>query len=221
MPGFCLLRDKLYVPDEKEGPEMVRKALRVTLVAAAIFASISFAGGGNASADPCLGTWTIGMGGLNDNTSSVFPHVNQRVGYNSWDPVSGIRELNRLVYQHRSQCGGDHIKLIGHSEGAALVHVWVTEHQNFPNANAILLSDPKRVAGPGNAGLSSLGGFLGYPLAGVDNWFGAFPVLTVCNGNDIVCNTGTTPVGYVSGAHQGYDFNPNHYSDVARGVWFR
>lgn len=174
-----------------------------------------------AHADPCTGTYSIGIGGLNDNTSSVFPLVNQRVGYNSWDPMSGVNELGRLIWQHRSQCPTDHLKIMGHSEGAALAHTWVTANPGFPNANAVLLADPKRDAGPGGAGLSSLGGFLGYPLAGVDDWFGSWPVLTVCNGDDFICNTGTSPVGYATGRHGAYDFSPQSYSNTASGVWFR
>lgn len=179
-------------------------------------------------ADTCGRTYTFGVGGLfigpggTGTDSGAFQTVNQRIGYNTFDPVSGIRELDRLVQHHRSQCPRDHIKIIGHSEGAAIVHVWVTEHQNFGNANAVLLADPKRVAGPGGPGLSSQGGFLGYPLAGVDDWFGHFPVLTVCYHDDWVCDVNAGPVGYaVRSAHSNYQFDVNAYSDWGSGVLYR
>lgn len=201
--------------------EATRIRLRVLICAALMFITpIIFTA--TATADPCLGTYSIGIGGFGNNDSTVFPLVNQRVGYNSWtDPMSGLNELNRLVWQHRSQCPADHLKLMGHSEGAALVHAFVTANPGFPNASAVLLADPKRNAGPGGPGLSSVGGFLGYPLAGTDDWFGPWAVVTVCNSDDFICNTGTSPVGYANGRHGAYDFDPAHYSNTVRGVWFQ
>ncbi|WP_067813720.1 cutinase family protein [Nocardia inohanensis] len=191
----------------------------------ALLLSITSATGSQAHADDCTGVWAIGIGGFGDNTSSVFtPFVNQPVGYNSADPMSGLNEIDRLFWQHRGQCPGDHIKLIGHSEGAGLLHAWVTNHQDVGDANAILLADPKRAAGPGWAGLSSTpgNGLIGYPLAGVDDWFGGFPTLTVCNSDDQVCDTSAGWWGYLfGGAHSRYDFNVWDYGDWDSGVWYR
>ncbi|WP_222932678.1 cutinase family protein [Nocardia yunnanensis] len=215
-------------------PELVSKkvttmrratALFAALLLALLFSTMTHLTAPKANADDCTGDWAIGIGGLGDNTSSIFaPYVNQPVGYNSADPMSGLNELDRLFWQHRNDCPGDHIRIIGHSEGAGIVHAWVTAHQDVDNANAILLSDPKRDAGPGWAGLSSTpgSGIIGYPLAGVDDWFGGFPVLTVCNHDDQICDTSAGWWGYLfGGAHGRYDFNVWDYGDWDSGVWYR
>lgn len=186
-----------------------------------------------ATADPCTGTWSIGMAGLGDNASMDFwGKVDQPVGYNTNNPITGLWELDRLFWSHRDQCPGDHIKLIGHSEGAGLVHVWVTEHQWVGNANAILLSDPKRFyPGLGEPGMANLSGpfgfaapwfpgFLTYPLAGVDDWFGEFPVLSICRWDDWVCNTAAFPgYSHVTGLHGAYNFWADAYGDWDSGPW--
>ncbi len=202
---------------------------RATALSAAILLAILFTlvnlTGPKANAASCFGEWSIGIGGLGDNTSSVFiPFVDQPVGYNSTDPLSGLNELDRLFWSHRDECPGDHIRLIGHSEGAGILHAWVTAHQDVDNANAILLADPKRAPGPGWGGLSSTpgSGIIGYPLAGVDDWFGPFPVLTVCNHDDQICDTSAGWYGYLfAGAHGRYDFNVWDYGDWDSGVWYR
>jgi cutinase len=184
-----------------------------------------------AHADPCIGSWSIGIGGFTmtgpgiTGQDSGYLNVNQRVGYNSADPNSGLRELDRLIWQHRNTCPTDHLKLLGHSEGAGLIHVWVSQHQWFPNANAVLLADPKRVAGPGSAGIAGnplAPHFPGPPLAGVDADFGDFPVLEVCNGDDWICNEEAGPIGYaVKGVHGDYMYSADAYGDWDSGVWFR
>jgi cutinase len=181
-----------------------------------------------ARADDCTGTWSIGVGGFRIGLdgfgeNSSYLAVNQPVGYNSADPMSGLNELNRLFWQHRDACPEDHVKLIGHSEGAGIIHAWVTANQGVENANAILLSDPKRAAGPGSAGLANnpLGVLLGYPLAGVDANFGDFPVLSVCQHDDVICNEEAGWYGYwFAGAHGRYNFDANAYGDWDSGVAF-
>lgn len=172
-----------------------------------------------------MGTWSIGIGGSGDNTPSIFlPYVDQPVGYNPLDPISALNEIDRLFWLHRSECPFDHIRLIGHSEGAAILHAWITANQNVANTNAILLSDPKRAPGPGSGGLSSIPGnwLIGYPLAGVDDWFGTVPVLTVCNHDDQICDISAGWWGYVTaGAHERYDFNVWDYGNWDSGVWYR
>lgn len=199
----------------------IKKLLAYTVVVSMTTMAWSGVVVSNASASVCRSVWSIGIAGLNDNTSAIFVgNVSQPVGYNSLDPVSGLREIDRLFWKHHNACPGDHITLIGHSEGAALVHVWVTQHQRVVNVNAVLLADPKRlVPGQGGPGLASLGGFLGYPLNGVDNNFGPFPVLTVCHRSDWVCNL-NAPWGasHVSGSHAWYDFHSGNYSVTGRGA---
>lgn len=173
--------------------------------------------------DTCTGTWSIGVGGLSiglgTGQDSAYFTVNQRVGYNTMDPAGGLRELDRLVWKHRDECPTDHLKILGHSEGAAIVHTWVREHQDFENANAILLADPKHENPQGLAyGARWVGGWPGYPLAGTDSDFGSFPVLSVCRYDDIVCNLQTTPVGYVVGHHTWYNFDANAYGDSDEGM---
>lgn len=176
-----------------------------------------------ANADPCLGTWDIVMGGFVINggqDSAYFANYDQRVGYNTWDPNGGVRELDRLIWKHRNECPTDHIKLVGHSEGAGLVHNWVTTHQDFPNANAILLADPKRAGGDTGVGMAVWGQpwFPGYPLTGVDDWFGSFPVLQVCRWDDVVCRTDAGWGGYIAGHHVWYNFDANAYGDWETGT---
>ncbi|MET8426299.1 hypothetical protein [Nocardia sp. NPDC004860] len=197
-------------------------ALFAALLLAILF-SITYATSPTARAAGCVGDWAIGIGGSGD--PSVFaPYVDQSVGYNAADPMSALNEIDRLFWSHRTECPRDHIRLIGHSEGAGILHAWVTAHQDAGNANAILLSDPKRAPGPGSGGLSSTPGnwLIGYPLAGVDDWFGNIPVLTVCNHDDEICDTSAGWLGYVfAGAHDRYDFNVWDYGDWNSGIWYR
>lgn len=175
-----------------------------------------------AKADPCVGSWSIGIGGQGDNLSMGFwGLVNQPVGYNSWDPITGLWEVDKLFWQHRNACPGDHIELIGHSQGAAIVHQWVSEHQWVDNANAVLLADSKRwYPGLGGPGLSYHAGLLGYPVAGVDDWvnYGPFPVVSVCRWRDWVCNLDAPWFeSHINQSHGAYDFNPHHYDDWGHG----
>lgn len=198
---------------------------RATTLFAALLLAILCSTHPTARADACLGTWSIGIGGSGDNTPSIFsPYVDQPVGYNSLDPISALDEIDRLFWLHRNECPFDHIRLIGHSEGAAILHAWITANPNVANTNAILLSDPKRAPGPGGGGLSSIPGnrLVGYPLAGVDDWFGTVPVLTVCNHDDQICDISAGWWGYVTaGAHERYDFNVWDYGNWDSGVWYR
>ncbi len=75
-------------------------ALLSALTVAAAAAGVSFlAPAGVAAADPCTGAWSIGIAGLGNNNSSDFwGRVNQPVGYNSNDPITGLWELDRLFW---------------------------------------------------------------------------------------------------------------------------
>ncbi|MGI6870493.1 MULTISPECIES: cutinase family protein [Amycolatopsis] len=186
-----------------------------------------------AQAAPCEGTYTIVVGGTGDNDSDDpywQGNISQRVGYPAI-PVGinarqGVDELNRLIRDQRNACPGQHVKAVGFSLGAAVVHTWVTE--NWPtidNVNAVLIADPKRAAGPGNAGAAAhplVAPVVGAPLAGADDFFGDIPTLTLCT-DDIICdaNAASGLPGYLwEGRHGNYNFNVDVYSDDARGQWF-
>lgn len=176
----------------------------------------------------CTGVYNVVIGGLAVSIqggwqSSAYLSNGQRVEYDSWRPLQGLENLNSAIQDHRNQCPGDHIKIVGHSEGAAIAHQWIAEHHGFGRINGILLADPKRVAGPGWAGLADIPGsfLIGYPLSGVDANFGDTPVLTICQHDDMVCNTEAGWFGYLfTGAHVRYNFDANYYGTDWRGVAF-
>lgn len=188
----------------------------------------------------CRGTFTIGVGGFNNNAGvgffqdSLYVPSDQPVGYPSLNLDAGAAELARLFDEHRNYCPGDHIKMLGHSGGAAVVHKWVSAHKDVQNANAILVADAKRAAGPGGPGLAGwtplgvqvgelaamVGIFKGSQPADAD--FGDFPVLTICNAGDFICNTDAGPIGYMTtDIHGRYDMNPWNYDNWARGQDWR
>jgi cutinase len=181
-----------------------------------------------ANAASCDGTYTIGVGGMNDTTSSIFTgNITQRVGYsaalNSQSARQGVDELNRLIRDQRNICPDQHVKAVGFSEGAAVTHIWVTENwQTIDNVNAVLIADPKRAPGPGGPGLAGQAGsqIVGPPLVGVDNFFGDIPTVTICT-DDIICdaNAASGWPGYPN-KHMNYSFNVDDYSDDGTGQWF-
>jgi cutinase len=197
------------------------------------FTAVGLATGQLPEADgsPCTGSWSIVMGGLNGGgwQDSAYMHGNARVGYNSHDPRHGVDQLNGLFWEHRNSCPSDHIKLVGHSEGGALVHTWATENPGHENVNIVALADPKRPAGPGGPGIAShpfSGVFPGFPLAGVDNFYGGYPFLSVCNWDDPVCNVDAGVPGWISyldpnGTHGRYAMDANAYGDWDNGVWMK
>lgn len=169
------------------------------------------------------GLWTVGIGGFAIGTqggweNSAYIPADERIEYDSWNPISGLDRLRFVMAVHRDVCPGDHLKIVGHSEGAALAHQWIEENQGFPNANAILLADPKMHEWPGGDGFSRELWWMGYPMAGNDDWFGGFPTLTICNWNDHICRADSDWVGYATGAHGAYDYAPWHYGNWDDGV---
>lgn len=188
-----------------------------------------------ANAASCDGTYTIVVGGFTDRDSMIFTGgISQRVGYsaevNSQSARQGVDELNRLIRDQRAACPDQHAKAIGFSEGAAVVHIWVTENwQTFGNVNAVLIADPKRdpngLGGPGLAGQAPsviFGPIVGYPLAGVDRYFGNVPTVSLCT-DDIICDEGAASgwIGYAQHKHvDNYNFNVDVYSDDGVGQWF-
>ena len=200
----------------------LRLVLAALLTAGGLFFAIGTAPAASA-ADPCTGTWSIVMGGFiwSGGQDSSYLVGDQRVGYNAYDPQGGLNELTRLFWQHRNDCPGDHIKLVGHSEGAGLVHAFVSQNQGIDNYNAVLLADPKRDPGPGGAGISGAAAFIGPPLGGTDHNFGDVPVLEVCRWDDKICNGDTDWSGYINGHHGWYDMNAYDYPDWTSDTWMQ
>ncbi|GAA3979725.1 hypothetical protein GCM10023085_72480 [Actinomadura viridis] len=186
-----------------------------------------------AQAAPCEGTYTIVVGGTGDKDSNHAywsGNISQRVGYPAvpTGPTAraGVNELNRLIREQRRACPNQHVKAVGFSLGAAVVHTWVTENwSSIDDVNAVLIADPKRAAGPGAPGVAAhpaIAPIVGAPLAGADNFFGDIPVLTICT-DDIICdaNAQSGLPGYFPGdSHGNYNFNVDAYSNDARGQWF-
>jgi cutinase len=174
-------------------------------------------------------TWTIVVGGFNDPNGTVFKGgVDEVIQYSAQlsgvSAREGVDKLNAAVRAHQAANPGQHIKVIGYSEGAAVVHTWASENSGtVDNVNTVLISDPKRQGGPGTAGLSGhpVAGVVGAPLSGSDSNFGDIPTVSVCT-NDTICDTSAPSgiPGYLSGAHGNYSFNVDDYSDNGDGQIF-
>lgn len=195
-------------------------------VAAAILMALGFTAPASAETpvNQCVGTWSVVVGGLNNNDSRGFLNMNQRVGYNSWDTRAGINELNRLIRDHARACPGDRIKAVGHSGGAAVVHRWATENgRDFQGkANVVLLADPKRPAGqPGGQGFAGTTfpfNVINNGLAGTDGNYGGLPALSVCQVRDVICASDAGWGPYLNeGIHGKYNFDVNAYSTSGNG----
>lgn len=173
------------------------------------------------AAPPCVGVWTIGVGGLvvGPQDSGYF-NVQQPVGYAGLDAQAGLNELHRLVYDHRAACPGDFVKVIGHSQGAGIVHVFAQRNPGLAGvASAILLADPKRQGPPEGDGMSNGVIPQWHVLYGVDRNYGGWPTLDICNQRDGVCNLpGGSFVGNPS--HSDYLFDVHAYPNRANGRIF-
>ena len=180
---------------------------------------------GTAGAATCDGNWTVGVGGFGDGGSTIWQNVDHRVQYSAQlsgrSAQEGVDNLQAAAVAHRQACPSDHVQAFGFSEGAAVVHSWVSQKQ-FPNSSAVLIGDPKRPAGPGGPGFASLGFLvgLGAPLTGVDGNYGNVPVLQVCRRTDGICDIFAGPIGYFTGEHLRYDFDVRNYVPRSRGTWY-
>lgn len=202
----------------------MKKVLAAVAVVALLIGGLFALTRSSADAASCNGTFSIGVGGVGGGNSLYIRNVTARVNYSalpfSFSIQEGVNNLNKIYQDQRRQCPGQHVKVVGHSGGAAVAHVWLTQ-QGPTNTNVVLLADPKRPAGPGGPGVGAITGFLGYPLAGVDNFYRNVPVLSICNAGDGICNINGGPVGYFTGVHQQYNFDANAYNDTGNGVIFR
>lgn len=75
-----------------------------------------------AAAAPCVGTYTIVVGGTGSswNNDGFTGDIQQHVGYptqipNGASARAGVDELNRLVRDQRAACPGQHVKMGGYS----------------------------------------------------------------------------------------------------------
>lgn len=214
---------------------MSRKGFGAAILSLALgFAGLTAAVPAVASAQAgCAPTTTVAVGGVviawggptlitSFNDSRNIP-ADAHVGYDTLNPAAGVRELNRVVEDIRFRCPGTHVKVLGHSMGAVVAHAWAASRPGFPNANLILLADPKRAPGPGRGGLAGIppAQILGWPIAGADSNFGGMPTLSVCNMKDPICEYVSPVAGWSDGTHQAYDFNVYGYSNDANGVVYR
>ncbi|MGW4340749.1 hypothetical protein ACWEK5_49535 [Rhodococcus koreensis] len=156
-----------------------------------------------------------------------FVNADQRVGYNSFDTRSGVKELDRLIRAHAGVCPRDFIHPVGFSGGAAVVHLWATENgEEFRGkASIVLIGDPKRPAGPGG-GRGFAATDMGWvpALGGADDDYGGLPTLQVCNGRinggDHICNSGVSWGGYLLGVHGDYNFDSTPTPSMLMGQCF-
>ncbi|MFF2111661.1 hypothetical protein [Rhodococcus koreensis] len=217
---------------QQQGKKMIRRAamaVSTALAALGLAAGVAVVAPAVASAaEPCRGTCDVVVGGLTDNDSVGFLNEDQRVGYNSFDTRSGVKELNRLIHAHARVCPRDFIHPVGFSGGAAVVHLWAAENgREFRGrASIVLIGDPKLAAGPGGGRGFAATDMRWVPaLGGANDDYGGLPALQVCNvrinGGDHICNSGASWAGYISGAHGDYDFDVNAYPIDAEGTIFR
>lgn len=182
-------------------------------------------------------THTIVVGGFNDPQASVFYRANpegvdQHVSYSAalfgLSTREGVNKLNEMVRAHRAANPGQHVKVVGYSQGAAVVHTWTAENQGtIDNVNSVLIADPKRQGGP-TSGADGLSGhpvaqLAGPPTSGVDQNFGSIPTTSLCT-DDVICDTSAESGvgGYLAqpSAHSNYSFNVDDYADNTSGQWF-
>lgn len=176
-----------------------------SLLALAVLAYMSTAPNApEANAELCTGRWTIGVGGMTFGAqgtwqTSEYLTANERVAHDSLNPSSGIGYLSRAYWNHSQRCPGDHITVLGHSEGAHVVDQWAAGYGWLPNVSLVLLARP----------------------GGIAPTTTQMPVLSICRENDVVCNPATDVSGYLlRDAHTSYDYNAFNYGDNDSGlIW--
>lgn len=172
----------------------------------------------------CPGAQSFGVGGAGNGNSSVFwGRVDTPVYYsgNLNDVEGGINALTRDVNDFRRYCPRSQILLTGHSQGAAIVHIYLTRNpwlRNVPAA-AVLFADPKQLGSGESDGSFAIAG---YPIAGTDNWFNGIPTVSICSWRDVICNRGAGWAGYLfENAHVApyQPFDPYAYMWWTGTVW--
>ncbi len=194
---------------------MKLRKLTASLAVAFSVAGLTVLGTAPAQAAPCGGTYSLGVGGVGGGDSRYIG-AQQPVAYSAqpfaFSIDQGVRELDRLYRAQRAVCPGQHVEVLGHSNGAAVVSTWFSQAFR-PNTNGVLLGNPKRVG----TGISQI---TGLPNGGTNSNYRGAPVLDVCQRRDPICNYPAGPAGYFDGTHQRYAFNPNAYADNSNGNIF-
>ena len=196
-------------------PSFPQRLLLVALILFTAVATCVAVGAGPAHA-ACPANVAIGVGGNTDGNANVFGNmVERRAVYSGMlnDFGGALGAIDREVNAVRSSCPGTFILLAGHSQGGAAVHVWAAQHPRFGNIKIFAYADPKLEGRGASQGVFLLGG---PPVAGTDSNFGANPYVTLCRGDDLVCNS---PFGIPTPAHNMYNFNPRAWLGANGVVW--
>lgn len=200
---------------------MHRKAIPIMIVLFLAFvAALVALGEHTAQADPlpCKANTIIGVGGYGQGGGGPLAgraDVIATYSGNLNDMEGGIASVGAAVNQVRSACPATTITLAGHSQGAAIVHVYLSRH-GLSNGNAVLYADPKQ-AGTGQS--DQLFWFGGPPVAGTDANFSGVPTVSLCNQDDPICNKNASWVGYFTGAHDRYNFDARVYAGKTGVIW--
>ena len=181
--------------------------------------AITMIAGGVASA-ACGGNTVIGVGGAWDGQSNVFTgKADVRVQYSGTlgDIEGGINALAATVNQVRKDCPATKLTLTGYSQGAVVVHVYLSRN-GLSNGNAVLFADPKQ-AGTGQS--DGLFRWAGAPTAGTDANFRGVPTVSVCYRSDMICSMGAPSgwIGYFNGDHGRYNYDARAYAGKTGIVW--
>jgi len=179
------------------------------------------------AASACPAEFSFGVAGFGDGQSTLWNgRTDVQVHYSGWlnDMEGGVGALTRDVNAFRAHCPGTRLILVGHSQGAAIVHVYITRNPWLNGlATGVLYSDPKQLGTGESQHLFAIGG---YPVAGTDDFFNGVPVTSLCHVRDTICNNppGWDILGWNGymreGAHGAYPFNA--FRDYAWGngvVW--
>lgn len=200
---------------------MFRFTRRIVAVLAILVALIGLAIYHVASSDAapaCKPNLVVGVGGYNAGNGGPFiGRADVIAGYSGAlnDMEGGIGALAKAVNDTRAACPGSALTLAGHSQGAAIVHVYLSRN-GLANGNAVLYADPKQ-AGTGQS--DDLFRFGGYPIAGTDANFRGVPTVSICNRDDVICNRAAGWGGYFSGAHGRYNFDARAYAGKTGVIW--
>lgn len=203
---------------------MAKVISKLAALGVAIVASLGLVSAGTAEASTgCPVDYAFAVGGFNDPLAGGFvPHVDRVVPYSAkLNAVEeGIASLKNEVDTFRSRCPGSKVIISGHSQGAAIAHVYLSRHgSGLRNAAAVLYSDPKQHDTGESNGLFWLGG---YPIAGTDFNFGGVPTVSVCQTRDVICSRGAGWGPYLrEGIHGKYDFNPRLHAGRVGIIWLR
>ena len=178
-------------------------------------------GTSTALTNSCPARGVIAVGGYNNGDAQAFPDqfVDVKVHYSGAlnDMQGGIDALAGAVNAYHAKCGATApLTLAGHSQGAAIVHVYLSRF-GLVNGNAVLVSDPKQI---GTGESDHLFSFGGAPIAGTDANFKGVPTVSLCNRDDVICNDAAGWYGYFTGAHGRYDFNPHDFAGQTGIRWF-